>query len=174
MTRDIVHDVMKDMMAYYEGDAPRIQHFLKVHSFARLIGREESLDDGLQFILELSALVHDIGIRKAETLYGSSSGRYQEELGPDLAEKLLVKYTITRDAIERIRYLVGHHHSYKDIDGPDYRILIEADFLVNMYEDEMSDSAIEAAYRNIFRTDAGKRICRTMYTRAFADRSAGL
>jgi len=29
------------MVEYYSSDARRIQHFVKVHSFARLIGREE-------------------------------------------------------------------------------------------------------------------------------------
>ena len=34
--------------------------------------------------------------------------------------------------IRRVEYLVGHHHTYKDIDGLDYQILVEADFLVNI------------------------------------------
>ena len=59
-----------DMIAYYDGDPKRIQHFTKVHSYARLIGIGEELDDASLFILEAAAYTHDIGIRVAEEKYG--------------------------------------------------------------------------------------------------------
>ena len=51
------------MIEYYSGDPKRIQHFTKVHSYARLIGQLEHLSDDTQNILEIAALVHDIGIK---------------------------------------------------------------------------------------------------------------
>jgi hypothetical protein len=45
----------------------------------------------------------------------------------------------------------------------DYQILVEADFLVNLYEDECSKDAIQKAYQNIFCTKSGKEICRIMF-----------
>ena len=36
-------DLFMDMIAYYDGDPKRIQHFTKVHSYARLIGIGEEL-----------------------------------------------------------------------------------------------------------------------------------
>ena len=60
-------------------------------------------------------------------------------------------------------YLIAHHHTYGSIDGIDYQILVEADFLVNIYEDGLSSEATESAYNNIFRTETGKRICREMF-----------
>ena len=45
-------DLFMDMIAYYDGDPKRIQHFTKVHSYARLIGVGENLDDTSLFILE--------------------------------------------------------------------------------------------------------------------------
>lgn len=163
MDRKTVNAVMMDMIEYYESDPRRIQHFMKVHSFSKLICENQNLDKSTQLTLEIAALVHDIGIRKAEELYGSSSGKYQEELGPDLAEELLKKYSLDGNMVERIRYLVGHHHSYSDIRGMDYQILVEADFLVNILEDEISETAAAAAFKNIFKTQSGKRICKTMY-----------
>ena len=65
--------------------------------------------------------------------------------------------------IERITYLVGHHHTYRNIDGMDYQILVEADFLVNFYEDDTKADAIHHAYEAIFRTVSGRDICRTIY-----------
>ena len=54
------------MIEFDAGDPRRIQHFLKVHGFARLIGLAEGLDAQTQYRLELAAAVHDIGIRPAE------------------------------------------------------------------------------------------------------------
>ena len=152
------------MIDYYEGDAKRIQHFVKVHSFASLIAHMERLSDEQLIVLEAAAYVHDIGIKPAERLYGSSNGKYQEMLGPAQAEIMLKKCGFTDEQIKRICYLVGHHHTYTDIDAPDYQILVEADFLVNLYEDNSSAEAIKYAYENIFKTKTGKGICKTMYS----------
>ena len=70
--------VINAMIAYDAGDPMRIHHFLKVHAFARLIGQEERLDPHTQFTLETAAVVHDIGIHRAEAVYGCSHGKYQE------------------------------------------------------------------------------------------------
>lgn len=158
-----IQTVINAMIAYDAGDPMRIHHFLKVYTFARLIGLEEGLDPHTQFILEAAAVVHDIGIHKAEAIYGSSHGKYQEALGPAEADTLLTGLNWPRDVIDRIMYLVGHHHTYANIEGPDYQILVEADFLVNLYEDELPPAAQKRAYETIFRTAAGKRLCRNLY-----------
>ena len=158
-----VTSVLNAMIAYDAGDPKRIHHFLKVHAFARLIGLEERLDPDTQFILETAALIHDIGIHKAEAVYGRSSGKYQEELGPAEAEVLLTPLGLPRQVVERVMYLVGHHHTYGSIDGIDYQILVEADFLVNLYEDAEPPAARKRAYEAIFRTETGKRLCGQLY-----------
>ena len=70
------------MIDYYAGDPKRIQHFIKVYHFAKLIGEMEHIDPDTQEILEVAALVHDIGIKNSEEKYHSSSGKYQELEGP--------------------------------------------------------------------------------------------
>ncbi len=54
--------------------------------------------------------------------------------GPALAEQMLSELGFEKDVIERVSFLVGHHHTYTGIDGLDYQILVEADFLVNLFE----------------------------------------
>ena len=54
----------------------------------------------------------------------------------------------------------GHHHTYTNIDGMDYQILVEADFLVNLYEDSVPKAAAQNALDKIFKTQTGKTICK--------------
>ena len=159
----ILDDLYMKMIEYYGGDPARLQHFVKVHSFSRLIGLKEGLSEEDQLILEAAAYVHDIGIKPAEEKYGSSAGPYQEKEGPAVAEAMLAQLGFEEDVIRRVSYLVGHHHTYKNIDGMDYQILVEADFLVNLFEDHASKDAVKHAYHFIFKTETGKKICREMY-----------
>lgn len=155
--------LMLAMIAYNNGDAKRIQHFIKVHALAKLIGEEEKLDAKTLYILEAAALAHDIGIRNSEQKYGSCNGKQQELEGPPEAEKLLQKLGFAPEVTERVCWLIAHHHTYNGITGADYQILAEADFLVNLYEDGVGMDAVKTAYARIFKTQAGKNICRTMY-----------
>ena len=152
------------MIDYNHGDPKRIQHTTKVHAYASLIGKCEGLDEGTQFILESAALVHDIGIRASEQKYGYQNGKLQEQEGPAVAFELLTRLGgFTDKQIERICWLVAHHHTYHVCEDLDYQILIEADFLVNLFEDDESANAIRAVHRNIFRTESGIRMIETMY-----------
>lgn len=155
--------LMLAMIAYNNGDAKRIQHLIKVHAFARLIGEEENMDAKELYILEAAALTHDIGIRNSEKKYATCTGRQQEVEGPPEAEKLLKKLGFADDVTERVCWLIAHHHTYNNINSMDYRILVEADFLVNLYEDGAGIEAVKTAYDRIFKTAAGRNICRTMY-----------
>lgn len=148
----------------HEGKEPkRIQHFLKVHEFARLIGQLERLPEEVQLTLEAAAVVHDIGIRPAMEKYGTGAGPYQEKEGPPLARNLMMKLQWDEKVIERVEYLVGHHHTYSNIDGIDYQILVEADFLVNLFEGSRTEETQKDVYQRIFKTEGGKRLFRTMF-----------
>ena len=108
-------DLALHMITYYAADPARIQHFIKVHSFAALIARQEGMDAATLEILEAAAYVHDIGIKPAEQTYGSSAGRYQEELGPAPAHAMMLECGFTPAQADRVAYLVGHHHSPEQI-----------------------------------------------------------
>lgn len=151
------------MIELYKGDAKRIQHFCKVHSYAKLIAEAENVDENCLFIIEAAALTHDIGIHICEEKYGSCNGKLQEKEGPAIAEKLLGELGFDRNVSERVQYLIAHHHTYGNINEMDYQILVEADFLVNIMEEGSSKEAAIKAYQNIFKTSCGKKICREMF-----------
>ena len=82
------------MVDYYADDPARIQHFVKVHSFAALIGRQEGLDPQTQQTLEAAALV---------------ASRYRKKLEAgrrDLVVAALMRrgfaYAVIKEAIKRI------------------------------------------------------------------------
>ena len=158
-----LNNLYKKMIEYDRGDPKRIQHFIKVHSFARLIGQEEYIDDNTLYILEAAAYVHDIGIHPAMEKYGRDDGKLQEQEGPAEAEKIMKQLGFEQDVIDRVCYLVGHHHTYTDIKGMDYQILVEADFLVNYFENNLSAETIQKSVEKIFRTETGRRIAEEMF-----------
>lgn len=156
------------MAAYDAGDPRRIHHFLKVHELARTIGLAEGLDARTLHVLEAAAIVHDAGIHESERVYGNASGAHQEELGPAVARPLLERAGYDAASVERACWLVAHHHTYIDIDDVDHRVLVEADFLVNAYEDAPEDPAARSRVASqvaerVFRTRTGLALLRSMY-----------
>lgn len=160
---DKIDLLMQEMIVFYEGSPKHIGHFAKVHSYARLIGKMEGINPHMQMVLEAAALVHDIGIKPAEEKFGSSAGHLQEQEGPAPAGEMLRRVGFSEDVIERVCYLVGHHHTYTDIDGLDYQILVEADFLVNLYEDAVDQDTVRSVCKKIFKTASGLELIKKMY-----------
>lgn len=150
-----INKVTTAMIDYYQGQPKRIQHFLKVHAYAKLIGEQEGLDKEILDILEVATLTHDIGIKISEEKYNSSAGKYQEVEGPAVAQQMLEDLQYDKAKTDRVCYLIGHHHTYDQIDGIDYQILVEADFLVNLAEEQSSRETIESVKGKIFKTKTG-------------------
>lgn len=156
--------IAKQMTIYYHGQTKRINHFMKVFAYSQMIGKLEKLDKKTQYILEITALMHDIGIKVSEEKYGSSAGKYQEIEGPHLAREMLKDFNIEEDIIERVCFIIGHHHTYDDIQGLDYQILVEADFLVNLDENHSDQKAILYAKEHIFKTKAGLMFLENLFS----------
>lgn len=153
------------MLAFFGGDARRCQHFIKVASLAKHLAESEGADTELVELVEAAGLVHDCGIKPGEAKYGAGhcTGKIQEQEGPAVARELLQNVGYAAEKIERICYLVGHHHTYNNIAGLDYQLLVEADFLVNFYEDGTPKENIAKAVEKIFRTPSGIKLAKAMF-----------
>lgn len=158
-----IASVVEKMLLYFDGDVKRINHALKVYSFAKTIGELEGLSAEEQKILELAAVLHDIGIKVSEEKYGSSAGNYQEQEGPPIAKVMLEELGYDEKTIERVCFLIGHHHTYRAVDGKDFHILVESDFLVNIHEDEMSKESIKKVQQKCFTTQTGNKFLNSMF-----------
>ena len=157
-------EVVRRMVLFDKGDARRIQHFLKVYMFAALIGKMEGLPPEQQEVLEMAAILHDIGIIPAEKKYGFNNGKLPEQEGPAYARALLQEAGgYQPELIDRVCFLIAHHHTYEGVDGPDWQILLEADFLVNSFEKNMPEEAIKKMRSRVFKTGSGIAMLNNQY-----------
>lgn len=154
---------IEKMILFYEGSLHDINHFLKVYAYAETIGRLEKLDAVTHERLALAAVIHDIACPLCRLKYGNAAGKHQEAEGGPLAVQFLTPLGCARDTVERVSYIVAHHHTYTDVDGLDYQILLEADFLVNADESGMPKEAVRKAKDAFFKTGTGIRLLRGIY-----------
>lgn len=158
-----VSEIVKKMIDYSQGNLHDINHFMKVYGYAKVIGECENLDKETQTILEVAAIIHDIACPLCREKYGNTNGKYQEAEGEVLTAEFLKDTGYSDDFINRIVFLVGHHHTFNDIKDIDHQILIEADYLVNADESNYSKSNIKNTMDNIFKTATGIALLKSMY-----------
>lgn len=156
-------EILVRMIARADGNKADIAHFLKVYGYARNIGECEGLDKQTQKTLEIASIIHDIAIPLCREKYGDASGYHQEQESEPLVRAFLAPCDLAPGMIERIVYLVSHHHSPNLIDGIDFQILIEADYLVNADESAFSEGNIRTMYDTVFQTATGKALLKSIY-----------
>lgn len=155
--------IMEKMLDFSQGNIHDIDHLIRVWTYARTIGELEGLDAEKQYILEVAAITHDIACPLCREKYGNTNGKRQEEEGGSMVEAFLRDTGMSREAIGRVSYLVSHHHTFSDIDGIDYQILIEADYMANATEGGYPKDKIEAALRSIIKTKSGAGLIRSVF-----------
>jgi HD superfamily phosphodiesterase len=160
---NIIASALQEMMRRNRGDQKRIEHSLKVFGYAQLLGRMEKLSAETQFVLELTAILHDIGISVSEAKYGYSNGQLQELEGPPVALEILESLQVHPDVTNRVCFIVSKHHTFSAIDGLDFQLLVEADFLVNAVEEEVSTEGADKFVSINFKTESGRKLIRELF-----------
>ena len=155
--------LLEAMIAFSEGNIHDIDHMIRVWAYAKTIGELEGLDGETQFILEAAAITHDIACPLCREKYGCANGKYQEAEGAPLVRKFLTDKGLTSGQIERIAFLVGHHHSFGNIDGMDYQILIEADYIANACENGWSRQKTNFFLEKFAKTKSARRILESIF-----------
>ncbi len=158
-----ISEIMQKMIAFSDGNRHDINHLLKVWGYAKTIADAEKLDADTQFLLETAAITHDIACPLCREKYGNTDGKYQEAEGAVLVRSFLADTGLTEKQIDRVSYLVGHHHTLSAVSGADYQILIEADYLVNADESSYSTENIRNFRDKYFKTETGTRLLNDIY-----------
>ena len=153
-----ITQILSKMIAASNGNIHDIDHLLRVWAYARTIGELEGQDPETQYILEVAAITHDIACPLCREKYGSTNGKYQEQEGAVLVCSFLAGTGMTEVQIARVAYLVGHHHTLRDIHGADYQILIEADYIANASENGYDRQSIVHFLNTIMKTASGRQL----------------
>lgn len=164
--------LIKEMRGVFGADMRRVNHALKVLQNAENILESEKADP---VVVVAAAILHDIGIQEAEKKHGSAAGKYQELEGPPIARRILENLNMTpgpdAERIDHICRIVGSHHSAQDIDTPEFRIIWDSDWIVNIPEERAGKSKQELRQfiEKIFRTQGGKEIALDLYCEEMAE-----
>ena len=153
-----ISEILEKMIAFSEGNIHDIDHLIRVWTYAKTIGEVEGLDPEAQLTLEIAAITHDIACPLCREKYGNTNGKLQEEEGSPMVRSFLADTGMTSEQIDRIAWLVAHHHTFSDIDGIDYQILVEADYIANPSENGYSRENIRNFMEKFMRSESGKRI----------------
>lgn len=150
------------MEQYFCGDQRRIDHALQVSLYAReLLSYIDA--DPVQTLA--AAYLHDIGIPEAERKHGSSAGNFQEIEGPPVANKILTELGVGESLTDTVVKIVGNHHTRAAIDSMEFRIIWDADALVNFAGvlPGKSEGQIESILQGHMVTEAGYRMARKIF-----------
>ncbi|HOP41185.1 MAG TPA: HD domain-containing protein [Geobacteraceae bacterium] len=160
--RDRLEKVGTAMRAYFGPDRRRINHALRVTAYAEeILAREK----GDREVVIAAALLHDIGIREAERKYGSSAGDLQEREGPPVARDIMVSLGFEVSVVDEVCEIISSHHSPGEVDTDNFRIIWDADWLVNLGDEYDTSNTVKTRelIRKIFLTSTGKTIAEQLY-----------
>ncbi len=147
-----------EMKKYFNKDFKRIGHATRVARYAEKIGLAEG---GNMAVILASAYLHDIGIHEAEKKHGSTAAKYQEAEGPPIAGAILEKLGATADLIEEVCDIIGHHHHPMDEETLAFKVLYDADRIVNIEEAHKQNPLPAEKIRNMidkgFLTQTGRK-----------------
>ncbi|MHC4572378.1 MAG: HD domain-containing protein [Planctomycetota bacterium] len=160
--RDKLIDEMKKVFA---GDTKRIEHTLAVLDYAERI---QIAEGGDPLVVKAAAILHDIGIHAAECKHGSAAGKYQEIEGPIIARGILAKFDLDKKFLEHICRIIANHHSAKNIDTLEFRVLWDADWLVNLPTDfaDANKAKLKEIIDKTFKTCKGRQIALDLFIKS--------
>ncbi|MGB9698238.1 MAG: HD domain-containing protein [Thermodesulfobacteriota bacterium] len=153
-----------EMKKFFQKDFKRIGHATKVARYAEQIGREEKGDPA---IVLSAAYLHDIGIKEAEAKYHSTEGKYQEELGPPIAREILSNLGAAPELIAEVCDIIGHHHHPRAEETTNFKVLYDADMIVNLEEskaeNKLPPEKIASIIAKNFLTESGRKLAQKIF-----------
>lgn len=159
-------DLLKDRVAiemkrYFGQDFKRIGRAANVARYAERIVKEEK---GNPAVVLCAAYLHDIGIHEAERKYNSTAVQHHQKEGPPIARDILTRLGTREELIEEVCDIIGHHHHPGNKETLNFKIVYDADLIVNLRErqkdGEIEREKLSEIIEKKMLTDAGKRLAR--------------
>jgi len=160
--QDLLKDrVGMEMRRTFKTDTKRIRHATTVARYAERIGKDEGGNLG---VIIMSAYLHDIGIHEAERKHSSTAAEYQHREGPPIARQILEKLGAGGDLISEVCDIVGHHHHPRKEETLNFKVVYDADLIVNLEEKQAEDSMgaeqLVAVIDRTTLTESGRKLAR--------------
>lgn len=149
--------LIEQMKKIFTEDQKRIEHALAVLNYAEQL---QSVEGGDPFIIRAAAILYDVGTQEKEQECSVPSRKVKETVGPRIAREILQRFDISVDTIEHICRIIANHHSDKNIDTTEFRVVWDADWLVNIPEDfkDASKESLKHLIDKVFKTREGYKI----------------
>lgn len=157
-----------EMKRYFANDFKRIGHATRVERLVKEIG--ELLVEGGEgadynpAVAGIAAYLHDIGIKEAERKFASSAPEHQHREGPPVARSILTELGANQGMVEEVCEIIGHHHSPRADETVNFKVLYDADLLVNLEEKQKEAPSSAEHLRKVversFLTTAGAEVAR--------------
>ncbi|MCK4837773.1 MAG: HD domain-containing protein [Desulfobulbaceae bacterium] len=155
-----------EMKRYFDNDFKRIGHAGRVARLVKEIGtmivdRDEHQDFN-PAVAGIASYLHDIGIKEAEKKFDSSAPKYQHQEGPPVAREILTELGANEGIIEEVCDIIGHHHSPRPDETINFKVLYDADLIVNLEEKQKeapsSQEHLEKIVSGSFLTQEGAEV----------------
>lgn len=158
----IKNGLIKELEMYFGSDAKRINHAKKVLEFAEELLKSEKAGE---HIVIPASILHDVGIKVAEEKYGSAAARYQETEGPAIARGILSRAGLPKKDIDEICGIIGNHHSPGKINTLNFKVLYDADWLVNLKDEFKIENKekLNIIIDKVFLTATGRQLAKHIY-----------
>ena len=159
-------DFLKDRVAiemkhYFGQDFKRIGHAANVARYAEQIVKDEKGDPA---VVLCAAYLHDIGMHEAERKHNSGAAQYHEDEGVPVAREILTRLGAREELVDEVCDIIGHHHRPKDGETVNFKIVYDADLIVNLEEQhrerEVKEERLGEIIEKRMLTEVGKRLAR--------------
>ena len=156
--------LLEALEEHFAPEGRHVEHAMAVLAFAEELMRAEAAD---WHIVVPAALLHDMGVKPALEKYGSTDAPYQEREGPPLARAVLLRLGLQLADIDEVCDIVGHHHSPRPEETANFRVVYDADGLVNLapIASTLTPEELRQRIRDLFLTAAGRRKAEELYLR---------
>lgn len=154
--------LIDEMKKIFGMDEKRIEHVLATLNYAERI---QSVEGGDPLVVKAVAILNDIGDHETSLKDNSSTRKSQEDERSPITKEILQRHNIPQEIIERICKIIKLHHSAKNMDTIESRILWDADRLADtqvFYRGNNRETLAEIIDKN-FRTHEGRRIAKELF-----------
>ena len=83
--------------------------------------------------------------------------------GAKYARTLLKEVGFSDDTTERVVWLIEHFHNLDQVNTFDHQVLIEAEMLITLGEQNANEERLHKALNEVFKTETGIELLYTMF-----------